>query len=268
MSGLKRGRAYKCTKCQDYVAEKGRMETHYYKHHLSPRDSPFYCNLCNYSAKTFSDLRRHTLTFLPHEREKMEMMRRGEFISDEHYLQRNANPYRFTLADYILLNREESATHWEARKKSKPDDELCPVVNQSPVATAEKAGPSPAAPVPAIAENFLDQLLGSGEVMEIPEPTLVRNDVGTQTDITGEVTTGEVTLQGIMRAVEQLQTLVVVELGGLKRAVGRLQGAVRPQPGEDGAIDPEVQQGQAKVDRRMGPYRTLNSYRDTYRNCM
>lgn len=68
----------------------------------------------------------------------------------------------------------------------------------------------------------------SGGKSGVVSPYLMElyNDVGTQTDITGEVT-----LQGIMRAVEQLQTLVVVELGGLKRAVGRLQGAARPQPG-------------------------------------
>lgn len=55
-----------------------------------------------------------TLT-LQRERETVEMIKRVDFITDDHYLQRNHNPFRFTLADFVPLKKEESATIWERR---------------------------------------------------------------------------------------------------------------------------------------------------------
>lgn len=70
------------------------------------------------------------------------MIKRVDFVTDEHYLQGNHNPYRFTLAD-VPLKKEESATNWERRKKSRSDAE-CSIAKHSPEARAEKVGPSPA----------------------------------------------------------------------------------------------------------------------------
>lgn len=92
------------------------------------------------------------------------MMRRGEFVSDEHYLQMHANPYRFTLADYLPLNREKSATHWETRKPSRSEPEPWSAVNQPPGTTAEKDGPSPAVPVSAMLRT---SLISSLEVLRV-----------------------------------------------------------------------------------------------------
>lgn len=83
-----------------------------------------------------------TLT-LQRERETVEMIKRVDFITDDHYLQRNHNPFRFTLADFVPLKKEESATNWERRKKSRSDAE-CAFAKQSPEARADKVGPSPA----------------------------------------------------------------------------------------------------------------------------
>lgn len=83
-----------------------------------------------------------TLT-LQRKRETVEMIKRVDFITDDHYLQRNHNPFRFTLADYVPLKKEESATNWERRKKSRSDAEFA-IAKQSPEARAEKVGPSPA----------------------------------------------------------------------------------------------------------------------------
>lgn len=98
--------------------------------------------LCHKYFYTFYiDLVACTLT-LQRERETAEMIKRVDFITDDHYLQRNHNPYRFTLANYVPLKKEES-TNWERRKKSRSDAE-CSIAKQSPEARAEKVGPSPA----------------------------------------------------------------------------------------------------------------------------
>lgn len=71
--------------------------------------------LCHKYFYTFYiDLVACTLT-LQRERETAEMIKRVDFITDDHYLQRNHNPYRFTLANYVPLKKEES-TNWERRK--------------------------------------------------------------------------------------------------------------------------------------------------------
>jgi hypothetical protein len=93
------------------------METHFYRTHLRPDDAPFWCGLCYYSSKTFNELKRHVLAFLPHEKKKVEAMRQGTFTADENYLQRNQHRYKFGPLDYVALFREESAAYWESRRK-------------------------------------------------------------------------------------------------------------------------------------------------------
>lgn len=65
------------------------------------------------------------------------------------------------------------------RTRKKPNSAVeCSVVKQSPEVTAEETRPYPVDPGSVIADASEDQLLGSGEDMEIQEPTVARTGVG------------------------------------------------------------------------------------------
>jgi hypothetical protein len=90
------------------------------------------------------------------------------------------------------------------------------------VATAEEAMP---AYCPG-AVDILDELLGEGEemVIDVPQETVpprARREVSCQTDHQ------PTTLTEIAQEVARLQTLIVVEVSGLRRQIGRLRDEVR-----------------------------------------
>lgn len=95
---------------------------------------------------------------------------------------------RFMLADYVPLNREESATHWETRKMPSTDA-VCSIAKQSPEARLRKLGHS--------LRLLKTSWINLQEVLrkEKSQSTVARTEVGIQAN-----TIGEVTLQEVMRA--------------------------------------------------------------------
>lgn len=95
---------------------------------------------------------------------------------------------RFMLADYVPLNREESATHWETRKMPSTDA-VCSIAKQSPEARLRKLGHS--------LRLLKTSWINLQEVLrkKKSQSTVARTEVGIQAN-----TIGEVTLQEVMRA--------------------------------------------------------------------
>ena len=114
----KRGRAYKCLypSCR-FIDERGRMETHILKLHISPDRVPFLCTLCNFKCLNRDQYDRHLTKFDLHQ---VLCTKKNLILQDPKFCFQSARPY-MPLADrdYRCLSRDESEKIWTDRKSER-----------------------------------------------------------------------------------------------------------------------------------------------------
>ena len=114
----KRGLAYNCNWCpptKPYVAEKYRVESHIWKHHIPLDRSPFYYTMCMFKSTNLKDIRKHLTTFKPHVNRRLQMEAEGTFTGQEmDYVKTSDNPYFLSTADLQPLSRIDSLRFWSS----------------------------------------------------------------------------------------------------------------------------------------------------------
>ena len=107
----KRGRAYLCTSCYHKserqvkkIDEKGRIEDHILKTHVTPERWPFYCTLCLFRCTRREQLNHHVTSYQRH----MDMASARQIKDSSPWLVESPNPYQISEFDYAELSQEES----------------------------------------------------------------------------------------------------------------------------------------------------------------
>ena len=118
----KRGRAYLCTSCYHKserqvkkIDEKGRIEDHILKTHVTPERWPFYCTLCLFRCTRREQLNHHVTSYQRH----MDMASARQIKDSSPWLVESPNPYQISEFDYAKLSQEESLQFYLQRHGSK-----------------------------------------------------------------------------------------------------------------------------------------------------
>ena len=118
----KRGRAYLCTSCYHKserqvkkIDEKGRIEDHILKTHVTPERWPFYCTLCLFRCTRREQLDHHVTSYQRH----MDMASARQIKDSSPWLVESPNPYQISEFDYAKLSQEESLQFYLQRHGSK-----------------------------------------------------------------------------------------------------------------------------------------------------
>lgn len=106
----KRGRVYQCGVC-GHKEEKGRVEVHFYRHHVSSYEVPFLCTKCDYRTGDQGKFDRH-LGCPSH-------VAGLDLLSLESTITVSPHPRYFVIeTDAIKLDRESSRLYWISRTPS------------------------------------------------------------------------------------------------------------------------------------------------------
>ena len=118
----KRGRAYLCTSCYHKserqvkkIDEKGRIEDHILKTHVTPERWPFFCTLCLFRCTRREQLDHHVTSYQRH----MDMASARQIKDSSPWLVESPNPYQISEFDYAKLSQEESLQFYLQRHGSK-----------------------------------------------------------------------------------------------------------------------------------------------------
>jgi hypothetical protein len=124
-----RGRAYKCLRCNSFTGERSKVVSHFYKHHISLEEAPFYCTLCLFRTERQRELTRHVRGFIPHKQRQAAMK---TYVESE-FLKTSSKPYLVCEGrDIERLGQLESSRLWEERKrKPKEADLLTSILNEA-----------------------------------------------------------------------------------------------------------------------------------------
>ena len=118
----KRGRAYLCRSCYHKskrqvkkIDEKGRIEDHIQKTHVTPERWPHYCTLCLFRCTRREQLNHHVTNYHRH----MDMASARQIKDSSPWLVESPNPYQISEFDYAKLSQEESLQFYLQRHGSK-----------------------------------------------------------------------------------------------------------------------------------------------------
>ena len=110
---IKRGRAYECLKCKNFVGERDKVIHHLYKHHVPLAEVPFYCTLCSFRCSKWRALMKHIKGYPLHA--QMKKTTSSLDVDDLEYLRESEHPYSNPDADMRKLSMEESQEVWSGR---------------------------------------------------------------------------------------------------------------------------------------------------------
>ena len=131
-----RGHAYRCRHCttKDYVGDLGLARSHFYKHHVTLGENPFYCVLCGFRCEGQKKLENHIRGYATHQKKKSAVEDRT--IPDERYLRKIVAPRFFkNERDTFEFDRPTSNAYWKKRLEPKTVPRLQPT---EAVVVAEK----------------------------------------------------------------------------------------------------------------------------------
>ena len=115
-----RGHAYRCRHCttKEYVGDLGLARSHFYKHHVTLEENPFYCVLCGLRCEGQKKLENHIRGYAPHQKKKAAMEDRT--IPDERYLRKSVAPRFFKRErDTFEFGGPTSNAYWKKRLEPK-----------------------------------------------------------------------------------------------------------------------------------------------------
>ncbi|XP_041357091.1 uncharacterized protein LOC121374179 isoform X2 [Gigantopelta aegis] len=114
-----RGRAYRCSKCPQYVEERSKVESHFLKNHVALDRAKFYCTLCSFRCNTKAALKNHVKRYTAHVDRVKQMKPEGKEVDKilSLCLKESEDPYVIKETDVIELPVSESPN--TRRKRSK-----------------------------------------------------------------------------------------------------------------------------------------------------
>ena len=108
-----RGLAYQCLRCLERdgfktVKIRCRMEDHIMHVHLGRDEWPYYCELCNFKSRKYSELIDHVTVYTRH----IAKANKEKIVDNRPFLKQNPNPHVFGPADFKALTPEGSLLHF------------------------------------------------------------------------------------------------------------------------------------------------------------
>ena len=115
LAAKKRGRAYRCLHCPrlgrpDCIAERGRIESHIYKHHVQLDRVPYSCSQCMFHCTNREQFDRHLTNYVWHKQ------RGGDEVNVRPLV--STDPYVVCEKDIEQLSKDESLKYFLGRART------------------------------------------------------------------------------------------------------------------------------------------------------